>query len=165
MQDCRSSSRRKPRRQKHWKEPALFWHVWSHPPLAARHSSTSTTHRHTVRHRGEVENSQTALKLNIYKCECLRLMYTRQTEKQRGAKSFSYRRSYSRLSWACILRSSSTRNLRGSWCSPAHSRSSALHTRPRLPNTTGEESETINQLQLSVPPVLQRSFSMSSHEV
>lgn len=72
MQDCRSSSRRKPRRQKHWKEPALFWHVWSHPPLAARHSSTSTTHRHTVRRRGEVENSQTALKLNIYKCECLR---------------------------------------------------------------------------------------------
>lgn len=42
MQDCRSSSRRKPRRQKHWNEPALFWHVWSQPPLAAKHSSTST---------------------------------------------------------------------------------------------------------------------------
>lgn len=46
MQDCRSSSRRKPRRQKHWKEPALFWHVWSQPPSAARHSSTSEQHKH-----------------------------------------------------------------------------------------------------------------------
>lgn len=48
MQDCLSSSRRKPRRQKHWKEPALFWHVWSHPPFTARHSSTSEQHKNTT---------------------------------------------------------------------------------------------------------------------
>lgn len=54
MQDCRSSSRRKPRRQKHWKEPALFWHVWSQPPLAARHSSTSkqTQTQNRLKHFG-----------------------------------------------------------------------------------------------------------------
>ena len=48
MQESRSSSRRKPRRQKHWKEPALFWHVWSQPPLTARHSSTSKQHRNNT---------------------------------------------------------------------------------------------------------------------
>lgn len=41
IQERRSSSRRYPRLQKHWKEPALFWHMWSHPPLAAKHSSIS----------------------------------------------------------------------------------------------------------------------------
>lgn len=58
IQDCRSSPRRKPRRQKHWKEPAMFWHVWSQPPLEARHSSTSEQHRRNTQtqtpllHRG-----------------------------------------------------------------------------------------------------------------
>lgn len=59
MQESRSSSRRKPRRQKHWKEPALFWHVWSQPPLAARHSSTSKQQtQHRLHHANCEEKSQ-----------------------------------------------------------------------------------------------------------
>lgn len=42
MQLLLSSSSLCPMLQPHWNDPGWFWHVCSHPPLFAEHSSTST---------------------------------------------------------------------------------------------------------------------------
>lgn len=44
MQLLLSSSSLCPMSQPHWNDPGWFWHVCSHPPLFAEHSSTSTKH-------------------------------------------------------------------------------------------------------------------------
>lgn len=56
-------------------------------------------------------------------------------------KGQTYHHSYIRHCRVCILPSSNIRNPRGSWCSPAHSRSSARRTRRRLPNTTSRDTK------------------------